>query len=69
MVGVYAQLRSFILAHRACPGSRHTGAQPPTAAGYRLVVICGCGKEFKRWVTLDDVDENLLRTALLAFAD
>jgi hypothetical protein len=32
-----------------------------------LLVVCGCGAEFKRWVTLDDADEDLLKSALLAF--
>ena len=35
--------------------------------GYRLSVVCRCGAEFKRWVTLDDADEDLLKSALLAF--
>jgi hypothetical protein len=61
-MGVYSELRGFLLTHRACAG-RH----PPTADGYLLAVICGCGAAFKRWVTLDDADEDLLRTALLAF--
>ena len=39
----------------------------PTVDGYRLLVVCGCGAEFRRWVTLDDADEDLLRSALLAF--
>jgi hypothetical protein len=36
-------------------------------SGYRLIVVCGCGAEFERWVTLDDADEDLVRSALLAF--
>jgi hypothetical protein len=32
-----------------------------------LLVVCGCGAEFKRWVMLDDADEDLLKSALLAF--
>jgi len=35
--------------------------------GYRLIVVCGCGAEFNRWVTVDDTDEDLLKSALLAF--
>jgi hypothetical protein len=31
------------------------------------MVVCGCGAEFKRWVTLDDADEDLLKSALPAF--
>jgi len=45
--------------------SRHAG--PPTVDGYRVSAVCGCGAEFKRWVTLDDADEDLLKSALLAF--
>ena len=48
-------------------GSRHANAGPPTVNGYRLHAICGGGAEFKRWVTLDDADEDLLKSALLAF--
>ena len=67
MAGVYADLRDFVLVHRPCTGSRLANAGPPTVNGYRLHVVCGCGAEFKRWVTLDDADEDLLRSALLAF--
>jgi len=48
-------------------GSRHANAGPTILAGYRLFVVCGCGAEFKRWVTPEDGDEDLLRSALLAF--
>ena len=67
MPGVYADLRGFVLAHRPCPGPRHANVGPPTANGYRLLVVCGCGAEFKRWVTLSDADEDLLKSTLLAF--
>ncbi len=66
-MGVYAEVRDFVLAHRACAGPRHANAGPPTMNGYRLLVVCGCGAEFKRWVTLNDADEDLLKSALLAF--
>jgi hypothetical protein len=66
-MGVYAEVRDFVLAHRPCAGPRHANAEPPTVKGYRLSVVCGCGAELKRWVTLDDADEDLLRSALLAF--
>ena len=66
-MGVYAEVRHFVLAHRACAGPRQAHAGIPTVSGYRLFVVCGCGAEFKRWVTLDDADEDLLRSALLAF--
>ena len=67
MPGVYADLRGFVLAHRPCRNPRLATAGPPTVNGYRLSVVCGCGAEFNRWVTLNDADEDLLKSALLAF--
>ena len=52
---------------RRARGPRHATAGPPTVNGYRLSVVCGCGAEFNRWVTLNDADEDLLKSALLAF--
>ena len=66
-MGIYAELRGFALAHRRCPGPRHANAGPTTTTGYRLFVVCGCGAEFKRWVTPEEADGDLLRSALLAF--
>jgi hypothetical protein len=66
-MGVYAELRDFVLDHRTCAGSRQATAGSPTVDGYRLSVVCGYGAEFKRWVTLDDADEDLVKSALLAF--
>jgi hypothetical protein len=42
------------------------GVGPETESDYRLFVTCGCGVEFKRWVP-EEADEDLLRSALLAF--
>jgi hypothetical protein len=67
VASIYSELRAFILAHRECAGLRHTELRQPAVDGYRLAVICGCGVEFRRWVTLDETDEHLIRTALLAF--
>jgi hypothetical protein len=67
MPGVYSELRGFVLAHRDCPGDRHAEVDPTTPDGYRLLLTCGCGVEFKRWVAPKDADEDLLRSALLAF--
>ena len=50
-------------------GSRHATVGVPTVSGYRLLVVCGCGAEFKRWVTLNDADEGLLKSALVAFGN
>jgi len=67
MPGVYSELRGFVLAHRRCAGPRRAAASLPAYSGYRVLVRCGCGQEFKRRVTLIDADEDLLKPALLAF--
>jgi hypothetical protein len=48
-------------------GPRRADASLSTASGYSVRVKCGGGVEFKRWVTAGDADEDLLRSALLAF--
>jgi hypothetical protein len=50
-MGIYAEVRDSVLAHRACTGPRQADAGVPTVVGYRLFVVCGCGAEFSRWVT------------------
>jgi hypothetical protein len=67
MAGVYSELRGFALAHRTCAGPRRASASLPASSGYSVIVKCGCGQEFTRWVTPEDADEDLLRSALLAF--
>jgi hypothetical protein len=49
MAGVYSELRGFALAHRGCASPRHADVDSLTPNGYRLLVKCGCGVEFKRW--------------------
>jgi len=66
MIGFYSELRGFILAHCGCYGARRADLQSLTPDGYRLLLTCGCGVEFKRWVP-KDADDDLLRSALLAF--
>jgi hypothetical protein len=67
VAGVHAELRGFVLAHRRCSGRRRADTSLATASGYSLRVRCGCGQEFTCWVTPEDEDEGLLRSALLAF--
>ena len=67
MAGVYPELRGFVLEHRRCEGRRRVDASLLSPSGYSVLVKCGCGIEFTRWVTPADVNENLLRSALLAF--
>jgi hypothetical protein len=66
VASVYAELRGFIRAHSRCSGPRHADLCPVALDGYRLLLTCGCGVEFKRWVTPEDADEDVLRSALLA---
>jgi hypothetical protein len=67
MPGFHSELCGFILAHCRCAGARRADLHPLTSDGYRLLLKCGCGVEFKRWVAPKDADEDLLRSALLAF--
>ena len=67
MAGVYPELGAFVLAHRKCAGARRGDASLPSPSGYSVSIKCGCGQEFTRLVTPDDSDEDLLRSALLAF--
>jgi hypothetical protein len=38
-----------------------------TPCGYSVLLKCGCGQEFTRWVTPEDADEVRLRSAFMAF--
>jgi hypothetical protein len=67
MAGVYSELRGFVLAHGRCAGRRRADASLPIHSGYSIRLKCGCGVEFTRWVTPEDADEDLLRSALMAF--
>jgi hypothetical protein len=67
MAGVYSELRAFVMEHRKCAGSRRADASLLTPSGYSVRLKCGCGQEFTRWVTPEAADEDLLRSALLAF--
>ena len=65
-MGIYNELRGFILVHRKC-GDMKAEVGPQTDSGYRVLVKCRCGTGFKRWVTPDGAEEDLLRSAVLAF--
>jgi hypothetical protein len=52
-MGVYSELRG--------------DADPLTPEGYRLWATCSCGARFERWVTEQDAEADLLRSALLVF--
>jgi hypothetical protein len=62
------KLRGCVLAHQSTRSAATcTAVGPETVSDYRLLVTCGCGVELKRWVTPEEADEDLLRSALLAF--
>jgi hypothetical protein len=66
-MGVYAELRGFVLTHRECGVLR--GATKPIEGGFRLAAICPCGARFARSVFADDPEADRLQEALAAFQD
>jgi hypothetical protein len=64
-MSVYRELRGFVLAHLRCAGPRRAEASLPTPSNYSVLVRCGCGQQFTRWVTPEDADEDRVRSALL----
>jgi hypothetical protein len=66
MAGVYSELRGFVLAHRRCTGPRHDDVDPLTPQW----LPAACQVWLRRRVQAvggEDADEDLLRSALLAF--
>ncbi len=65
-MGVYAELRGFVLTHRECGVLR--GATKELPAGvFRLAVVCPCGARFGRSVSPQDPDAERLREELAVF--
>ena len=62
----YDELRGFICAYSRCAGARHADLYPLALEGYRLLLTCGCGVEFKRWMLPKDANDDPLRSALPA---
>jgi len=50
-MGIFAELRGFVLAYRAC-GELRGDADPATPEGYRLWASCSCGARLKLPLTL-----------------
>jgi hypothetical protein len=65
-VGIYAELRGFVLAHREC-GVLRGASKALDGGGVRLAVICPCGARFARSVSPHDPDAERLQEALAAF--
>ena len=66
-MGVYAELRGFVLTHRTCGVLRGNREEAP--AGYRLWIVCECGARFERRLAEGDAEEAVLRSALSAFEE
>lgn len=66
-MGIYAELRGFVLAHRECGVLR--GATKQIDGGFRLAVICPCGARFARSVFAEDPEAARLQEALAAFQE
>jgi hypothetical protein len=67
-MGVYAEIRGFVMAHRAC-GVLRGHCDQETSAGYRLWITCPCGAGFERWLASGDGESDMLRSALRAFEE
>jgi len=65
-MGVYAELRGFVLTHREC-GVLRGATKVIEGGGLRLAVICPCGARFGRSVSAHDPDAERLQDALAAF--
>ena len=65
-MGVYAELRGFVLTHREC-GVLRGATKALERGGFRLAVVCPCGARFGRTVSAQDPDAERLLEALAAF--
>ena len=63
-MSLLADLEKFVSDHR--PHGGMTGdATTPARNRYLLTVTCRCGVVFERWVTPEDADVDLIRSATL----
>jgi hypothetical protein len=67
-MGIYAELRGFVLAHRSC-GVLRGNREDETSAGCRLWILCPCGARFERRLGQDDAEAEVLRSALSVFEE
>jgi len=66
-MSVYRELRGFVLAHLNGVRGHDEPRRVYRPSNYSVLVRCGCGQQFTRWVTPEDADEDRVRSALLAF--
>jgi hypothetical protein len=67
-MGIYAELRGFVLAHRSC-GVLRGNRDDETPGEYRLRILCPCGARFERCFGPDDAEADVLRSALSVFEE
>jgi len=65
-MGLYAELRGFVLTHREC-GVLRGATKDLEGGGFRLAVVCPCGARFGRSVSPLDPDARRLQEALATF--
>jgi len=64
---MFPDLEQFVTAHRPC-GELTGDVGELTDTAYHVRVTCTCGDTFERWVTPNLAAQDLLRSALPAFA-
>lgn len=57
------EVLAFITAHRQCD-QMYADLGTETESGFQLLLACGCGIEFKRWVRPDGEGLRLVLLAL-----
>ena len=67
-MGVYAELRGFVLAHRTC-GVPSGTREADTETGFRLRISCPCGARFDRWLAAAPVEDKVEFLEGLAWLD
>ena len=65
-MGLYTNLEQFVQTHRP-HGELTWWAGQPTPDGYRVRLLCPCEAVFRKWVTPEMAEHDLLRSGLPAF--
>jgi hypothetical protein len=64
-VNLFADLEEFVHDHRP-HGPMTADATEPAWNGYLVTVACPCGVVFERWITPEETELDLLRSARLS---
>jgi hypothetical protein len=54
----FADVEQFVREHATCGGITPSAAAQP-GGGFMLSLVCGCGRTFDRWVTVDEARQPL----------